>query len=156
MIEFIYYTTNVYCQLFKTFITKDFNFIVLLMYAVYHTHALTKQYECKIQNNWCTVTVAPTIEHHGGYSPTPTNQSWGQVPGRVSVSFFASRTRHECPRHNESVYMEAWHWMWANTTSRQRDIATSRQRANATSRQRDNDDKDDYRVLIIFVKHRYH
>ena len=25
----------------------------------------------------------------------------------VSVSCLASRTRHECPRHNESVYMEA-------------------------------------------------
>ena len=31
--------------------------------------------------------------------------------GGVSVSCLASRTRHECPRHNESVYIEAWHWM---------------------------------------------
>ena len=26
--------------------------------------------KCKIQKNWCTVTVAPTIEHHGGHSWT--------------------------------------------------------------------------------------
>ena len=25
---------------------------------------MQKVYECKIQKNWCTVTVAPTIEHH--------------------------------------------------------------------------------------------
>ena len=30
-----------------------------------------------------------------------------RCPGGVSVSCLASRTRHECPRHNESVYMEA-------------------------------------------------
>ena len=29
--------------------------------------------ECKIQKNWCTVTVAPTIEYHGGHSRTPAN-----------------------------------------------------------------------------------
>ena len=38
--------------------------------------------KCKIQTNWCTVTVAPTIEHHGGHSRTPANQRWDQVPGR--------------------------------------------------------------------------
>ena len=38
-----------------------------------------------------------------------------RCPGGVSVSCLASRTRHECPRHNESVYMEAWHWMWTDT-----------------------------------------
>ena len=27
--------------------------------------------KCKIQKNWCTVTVASTIEHHGGHSRTP-------------------------------------------------------------------------------------
>ena len=37
---------------------------------------------CKIQNNWCTVTVAPTIEHQGGHSRTPAKQRWDQVPGR--------------------------------------------------------------------------
>ena len=37
---------------------------------------------CKIHKNWCTVTVAPTIEHHGGHSRTPANQRWDQVPGR--------------------------------------------------------------------------
>ena len=39
-------------------------------------------FQCKIQKNWCTVAVAPTIEHHGGHSRTPTNQRWDQVPGR--------------------------------------------------------------------------
>ena len=38
--------------------------------------------KCKIQKNWCTVTAAPTIEHHGGHSRTPANQRWDQVPGR--------------------------------------------------------------------------
>ena len=38
--------------------------------------------KCKIQKNWCTVTVAPTIEHHGGHSHTPAKQRWDQVPGR--------------------------------------------------------------------------
>ena len=38
--------------------------------------------KCKIQKYWCTVTVAPTIEHHGGHSRTPANQRWDQVPGR--------------------------------------------------------------------------
>ena len=40
------------------------------------------QLNCKIQENWRTVTVAPTIEHHGGHSRTPANQRWDQVPGR--------------------------------------------------------------------------
>ena len=39
-----------------------------------------------------------------------------RCPGGVIVSCLASRTRHECPRHNESVYMEAWLWMWTDTT----------------------------------------
>ena len=38
-----------------------------------------------------------------------------RCPGGVSVSCLASCTRHECPRHNESVNMEAWNWMWADT-----------------------------------------
>ena len=51
------------------------------------TTSYTRQREqvwqkCKIQKNWCTVTVAPTIEHHGGHSQTPANQRWDQVPGR--------------------------------------------------------------------------
>ena len=39
-------------------------------------------YKCKIQKNWCTVTVAPTIEHYGGHSRTHANQRWDHVPGR--------------------------------------------------------------------------
>ena len=51
-------------------------------------HLKTRQREqvwpkFKIQKNWCTVTVAPTIEHHGGHSRTPANQKWYQVPGRT-------------------------------------------------------------------------
>ena len=42
--------------------------------------------KCRIQKNWCTVTVAPTIEHHGGHSRTPANQRWDQVPGGESAS----------------------------------------------------------------------
>ena len=38
--------------------------------------------KCKIQKNWCTVNVAPTIEYHGGHSQTPASQRWDQVPGR--------------------------------------------------------------------------
>ena len=32
----------------------------------------------KIQKNWCTVTVVPTLKHHGGHSQTPANQRWDQ------------------------------------------------------------------------------
>ena len=70
---------------------------------------------CKIQKNWCTVTVTPTIEQHGGHSRPLQKRDETRCPGGVSVSCLASRTRHECPRHNESVYMEAWHWMWTDT-----------------------------------------
>ena len=45
-----------------------------------HTSIYDKRV-CKIQKNWCTVTVAPTIEYHGGHSRTPANQKWDQVPG---------------------------------------------------------------------------
>ena len=72
--------------------------------------------KCKIQKNWCTVTVAPTIEHQSGHSQTPANQRWDQgCLGGVSVSCLASCTCHECLRHNESVYMGVWNWMWTDT-----------------------------------------
>ena len=62
--------------------------------------------KCKIQKNWCTVSLAPTIEHHAGHSWIPAIKSLDQkCPGGVSVSCLASRTRHEYPRHNESVYI---------------------------------------------------
>ena len=38
--------------------------------------------KCKIQKIWCTVTVAPTIDHHGGHSRIPANQRWDKMPGR--------------------------------------------------------------------------
>ena len=59
--------------------------------------------------------MAPTIEHYGGHSWTPATRGETWCPGGVSVSCLASRTRHECPGHNESVYMKAWHWMWTDT-----------------------------------------
>ena len=31
-----------------------------------------------------------------------------RCPGGVSVSCSASRTRHDCPRHNKSVYIYIW------------------------------------------------
>ena len=52
--------------------------------------------------------MAPTIEHHGGHLRTPANKRRDQVPGGVSVPCLASRTRHECPRHKESVYIESY------------------------------------------------
>ena len=67
------------------------------------------------KKNWCTVTVAPAIEHHGGHSRTPANPRWDQVPGRSQRLLLGCQTCHECPRYNERVYMEAWHWMWTDT-----------------------------------------
>ena len=51
------------------------------------TTSYTRQREqvwqkCKIQKNWCTVTVAPTTEHHGWHSRTPANKRSDKVPGR--------------------------------------------------------------------------
>ena len=40
-----------------------------------------------------------------------------RYPGGVSVSYLASRTRHKCPRHNDSVYMEAWHYIGSVTVT---------------------------------------
>ena len=42
------------------------------------------------------------------------HQRWDQVPGGVSVSCLASRTRHECPRHNESVYINTILIVWTS------------------------------------------
>ena len=69
------------------------------------SNSFTRQTEqvwqkCKIQKNWCTVTVAPTIKHQGGNSRSPGNKSWYQVPEWVSVSCLASHIHHECARHN--------------------------------------------------------
>ena len=52
-----------------------------------------------------------TVDIHG---PLQTRGET-RCPEGVSVSCLASRTRHEYPRHNGSVYMEAWHWMWTDT-----------------------------------------
>ena len=40
-----------------------------------------QMWQKQIQKTWCTVTVAPTIEHHDGHSRTPANQRWDKVPG---------------------------------------------------------------------------
>ena len=58
--------------------------------------------QCKIQKNWCTVTVAPTIEHHGGHSRTPANQRRDQVPGRSQRTY--SHLKPPCP-HNGFSYI---------------------------------------------------
>ena len=71
--------------------------------------------KCKIQNNWCTVTAAPTIEYHGGIHGPLQTRGETRCPGGVSVPCLAICTRHECMRQNERVYMEAWHWMWTGT-----------------------------------------
>ena len=55
-----------------------------------------------------------------------------RCPGGVSVSCFASRTRHECPRHNESVHMEAWYWMSTDTYGKWHNHNTPRKRHNNT------------------------
>ena len=54
-------------------------FRIILVYLLL---SLYQGLTCKIQKNRCTVTVAPTIEHHGGDSRTPANQRWDQVPRR--------------------------------------------------------------------------
>ena len=54
--------------------TKNIVILILLIVSVF--------WKYKIQKNWCTVTVAPTIEHHDGHSRTPANHRWDQVPGR--------------------------------------------------------------------------
>ena len=42
--------------------------------------------KCKIQKNWCTVIVAPTIEYYGGHSRTLQTRGETRCPRRVSVS----------------------------------------------------------------------
>ena len=79
-----------------------------------HVHSDINKY-VKYKKNWCTVTVAPTIEHHGGHSRSLQTRGETRCPGGVNVSCLASRTRNEYPRHNESVYKEAWHGMWTDT-----------------------------------------
>ena len=49
------------------------------------------------------------------------------APGIVNVSCLASDTRHESPRHNESVYIEAWHWMWTTLYRKWSVTATTHQ-----------------------------
>ena len=67
------------------FLTWAIDFLILENYfLILQIHFLIL--ECKIQKNWCTVTVAPTIEHYGGHSRTPANQRWDQVPGEESAS----------------------------------------------------------------------
>ena len=52
-----------------------------------------------------------TVDIHG---PLQTRGET-RCPGGVSVFSLASRTRYECPRHNDSVYMESCNWMWTDT-----------------------------------------
>ena len=66
--------------------------------ATIPTYQLFLNIQCKIQKNWCTVTMAPTIEHNGGHSRTLQTRGETRCPGGVSVSWLASRTRHEFTR----------------------------------------------------------
>ena len=53
----------------------------------YQLHTAKEQVwqKCEIQKNWCTVTVSPTKEHHGGYSRTPAYIIW---LNKYSVVFY--------------------------------------------------------------------
>ena len=74
-------------------------YIALFCQSIFHYDL----WICKIQNNWCTVTVAPTIEHHGGNSRTPANQRSDQVPGAV-IADLSCRSPHEtCKKHRGTV-----------------------------------------------------
>ena len=67
-----------------------------------------KSLKCKIQKNWCTVTVIPTIEHHGGHSRTPANQRWDQVPGR-------SQNKHATTATKSIYKIFKWQMLSSNT-----------------------------------------
>ena len=56
--------------------------------------------KCKIQKNLCTVTVAPTIENHGGHSRTPASQRWDQVPGRSQRLLTKGQISRQTDRHH--------------------------------------------------------
>ena len=84
--------------------------------------------KCKIQKNWCIVTVAPTIEHHGGHSRTPgKTEVRPGARGGVSVSCLASRTRHECPptqrkcRYGGLALDVDWHYIGSVTATTQQE-----------------------------------
>ena len=66
------------------------------------------QQSCKIQKNW-TVTLAPTIEHHGWHSRTPANQRWDQVPGTIewARNIITDSDQHTMERLQ--VYMHRCH-----------------------------------------------
>ena len=55
--------------------------------------------KCKIQKNWCTATVVPTIEHHGGHSDPCKPKV---RPGTREES--ASQLLHRCMDLNETWY----------------------------------------------------
>ena len=70
----------------------------------------------KIQKNWCTVTVAPTIEHHGGHSWTPCKPEVrpGAREESASPAWLAAPAMNA--RDTTKVYI--WrleHWMWTDT-----------------------------------------
>ena len=75
------------CSIFKSafFIFRTFKIRAWFSYVLLWSNVLKElndTFNVKYKRNWCTVTVAPTIEHHDGHSRTPANQRWEQVPGR--------------------------------------------------------------------------
>ena len=73
----------------------------------YQWEQIAPSYECKIQKNWCTVTVAPTIEHHDGHSRPLQSRGETRCPGGVSVSCLASP-----PAMNASDTTKVLIWKW--------------------------------------------
>ena len=87
---------------------KSFN-----CHHAFHEHKMGRAIEWNVKYKR---TDAPSLWHQQQSTTVDIHgplQTRGDIrcPGGVSVSCLASRTRHECLRHNESVYMEAWHWM---------------------------------------------
>ena len=75
----------------QNFLLKLIEIVILCVYYTipfgfsFFRHSLGimfQLFQYKIQKNWCTLTVTPKIEHHGGHSRTPANQRRDQVPGR--------------------------------------------------------------------------
>ena len=54
--------------------------------------------------------MAPTKEYHGGHSRTLQTRGETRRQGGVSVSCLASRTSHECPRHNKGYIWRLDTW----------------------------------------------
>ena len=76
------------------------------------------KWQCKIKKNWCTVTVAPTIEHHGGHSRTPAYQSHQNFDNTTNPLLMAQTIRGKLNVENRKSdkikhhFLRKWHWHW--------------------------------------------